>query len=221
MPVDVFLSVGRTSTPAQEGFVAAVERCLLEQGLQPHTLGRTDWSSAQPLKAIQELMRGCSGAAVIAFERLHIANGLDLAGSDAEQDISGTGLPTIWNQIEATMAQALGLPLLVFVEQGLRSEGLLESRYDWMVQWVDLDPQTLRTNPCLGMVKDWSKRVLDFHENKPEWRSSDERATQDIADKTLADILGQLKPGQLRALIAGCIAVLGGAFTLGVTIGGG
>jgi hypothetical protein len=221
MPVDVFLSVGRTSTPEQEEFVAAVERCLLEQGLQPHTLGRTDWSSAQPLNAIQELMQSCSGVAVIAFERLHIANGVDLAGSDGDRDISDTGLPTIWNQIEATMAHTSGLPLLVFVEQGLRSEGLLEPRYDWMVQRVDLDPGTLRTNPCLGMVKDWTKRVLDFHEHKPEPRSSDERATQDIGEKTLAEILGQLKPGQLRALIAGCIAVLGAAFTLGVTIGGG
>jgi hypothetical protein len=221
MAVDVFVSVGRISTSEQEEFVAAVERCLLEHGLQPHTLGRTDWSSAQPLAAVQELMRRCSGVAVIAFERLHIANGHDLAGGDRRQDISGAGLPTVWNQIEATMAYLVGLPLLVFVEEGLRSEGLLESRYDWLVQWVDLDPESLRTNPCLGMIKDWTKRVLDFYEKKRQPRSPGERTTGDIADKTVAEILGQLKPGQLRALIAGCIAVLGAAFTLGVTIGGG
>jgi hypothetical protein len=220
LSVDVFVSVGRTSTPEQEEFVAAVERCLLEQGLQPHTLGRSDWSSAEPLTAIRELMHRCSGAAVIAFERLHIENGLDLAGGDKEA-ISGAGLPTIWNQIEATMAHVMGLPLLVFVQEGLRSEGLLESRYDWMVQWVDLDPETLRTDPCLGIVKDWSRRVLDSHENKSDSRSPGDRPTQDLADKTLAEIFGQLKPGQLRALIAGCIAVLGAAFTLGVTVGGG
>jgi hypothetical protein len=192
----------------------------LEQGLQAHTLGRTDWSSAQPLTAIQELMRSCSGVAVIAFERLRIADGLDLAGGEPDRDISGAGLPTVWNQIEATMAHELGLPLLVFVEHGLRSEGLLEARYDWMVQWVDLNPETLRTNPSLGMVKDWAKRVLEYHESKAASQSPDEAATKDIGDKTVGEILGQLRPGQFRALIAGCIAVLGATFGLGVTIGG-
>lgn len=219
MPVDVFMSVGRSSTPEQEEFVMAVERCLMEQGLQPHTLGRTDWSSAQPLQAIRELMERCSGTAVIAFERLHVADGVDL-GRDGGQDIGGAGLPTVWNQIEATMAHQLGLPLLVLVEKGLRSEGLLESRYDWMVEWIELDPATLQRNPCLGMVKDWAKRVLDFDENRPESQPPDSRPTQDIADRTLGEILGQLKPGQFRALIAGCLGVLGAAFTLGVTIGG-
>lgn len=221
MAVDVFLSVGRTSTPEQEAFVAAVERCLLEHGLQPHTLGRSDWSSAQPLKAIRELMERCSGAAVIAFERVHIADGVDLADRDRDRKINNAGLPTIWNQIEATMAHLLGLPLLVFVEEGLRSEGLLESRYDWMVQWIDLDPAALQRNPCMGMVEDWTTRVLDVHETRSTSPPPAEPATQDIADRTLGEILGQLKPGQLRALIAGCIAVLGAAFTLGVTIGGG
>jgi hypothetical protein len=219
--IDVFLSVGRTSTPEQEAFVGAVERCLLEHGLEPHTLGRNDWSSAQPLQAIRELMERCSGAAVIAFERVRIGDGVDLAGRDDDRKINDTGLPTVWNQIEATMAHVLGLPLLVFAERGLRSEGLLESRYDWMVQWVDLDPATLRVNPCLGMVEDWSTRVQKIHESRAGSGPPDGLATQDIADKTLAELFGQLKPGQLRALIAGCIAVLGAAFTLGVTIGGG
>jgi hypothetical protein len=220
MPVDVFVSVGRASSPEQEAFIAAVERCLLEQGLQPHTLGRTDWSAAQPLRAVQELMQRCSGTAVIAFERLHIDRAVDLAGGDPDVEISDTGLPTVWNQIEATMAHVLGQPLLVFVERGLRSEGLLESRYDWMVQWVDLDPATLSTNPCLGMVKDWAERVTAFHEENGGTRTVVE-ANKDIGEKTIGQLLGELKPGQLRALIAGCVAVLGAVFTLGATLAGG
>jgi hypothetical protein len=221
VPVDVFLSVGRASTSQQEEFVAAVERLLLEHGLQPHTLGRSDWSSAQPLKAIRELIERSSGAAIIAFERVHIANGVDRAGQDEDQAINDAGLTTVWNQIEATMAYVLGMPLLVFVEHGLKSEGLLESSHDWMVQWIDLDPASLRTNPCLGMVEDWKTRVLDHHETRAGSPSPGVPATPDIADRTLGDILGQLKPGQFRALIAGCIALLGAAFTLGATIGGG
>lgn len=221
MPIDVFLSVGRTSTPEQEDFVKAVERCLYEHGLTPHTLGRSDWSSAQPLQAIRELMDSCSGAAVVAFERIHIRDARDLGSGDPEDALDGVGLPTVWNQIEATMAHVLGLPLLVFAENGLRSEGLLESRYDWMVQWVDLQPRTLQENPCMGMVRDWAQRVSEFEAKAVKDRASSASAARDLADRTLAEILGQLKPGQLRALVAGCIAVLGAVFGLGVKIGGG
>jgi hypothetical protein len=220
MPIDVFLSVGRTFTSEQEDFVKAVERCLYEHGLTPHTLGRSDWSSAQPLQAIRELMERCSGAAVLAFERIHIDDGRDLGSEHPEVGLEGVGLPTVWNQIEATMAHVLGLPLLVFAENGLRSEGLLESRYDWMVQWVALEPRTLQENPCMGMVRDWVQRVAEFDAKTAKARTS-ANAARDLADRTLAEILGQLKPGQLRALVAGCIAVLGAVFGLGVTIGGG
>jgi len=119
------------------------------------------------------------------------------------------------------MAHVLGQPLLVFVEQGLKSEGLLESRYDWMVQWVDLDPAIIQTNPCLGMVKDWTQRVLEFHESKAHAQPVQHQPAENLSEKTVSEILGQLKPGQLRALVLGCITVLGAAFTLGAMIGGG
>jgi hypothetical protein len=215
--IDVFLSVGRTANEEQERFVAAVERCLLEHGLQPHALGRRDWSSVQPLQAVHQLMQRCAGTAVVSFERLHITQGRDVGATSPEGDLADTGLPTVWNQIEATMAYTHGHPLLVFAQDGLRSEGLLESRYDWMVQWMELDPDALQRNPCLGMVKDWRERVVTFHESRtavPQGRDAD------LANRTVAEILGELRPGQLRALIGVCITVLVAAFTLGATLAG-
>jgi hypothetical protein len=161
--VDIFLSVGRT-TSEQETFVASVEDYLRANELRPRTVGRTEFSSEQPLKQVQRLMHECSGAVIIAYERLYIQDGIDRRGSDAEEPISPCSLPTVWNQIEAAMAYTVGLPLLVMVEVGLRNEGLLEPGYDWYVQRIKLEATTLVGREFLGVFADWKQRVHDFHQ---------------------------------------------------------
>jgi hypothetical protein len=159
----VFVSVGRTATLEQERFVAAIESHMLRHELLPQTLGRNYWSSQQPLKAVDELMGQCSGAAIVGFERLRVVHGIDRRGSDKEQRVTDVSLPTVWNQIEAAMAYARRLPLLVFVQTGLRTEGLLEMGYDWYIQQMSLD-ETLLADPAFGQIfDDWRSRVEKFH----------------------------------------------------------
>lgn len=162
MSTKVFVSVGRTSTPDQEAFVCAIESHMLDHGLVPQALGRNYWSSKQPLKAIDELMSECSGVAIVGFERLRILEALDRRGSDGERTVSGVALPTVWNQIEAAMAYSRGLPLLVVIDQELRTEGLLETGYDWYVKRVPLGPRVTLDREFCGIFDDWRARV-DAH----------------------------------------------------------
>jgi len=143
MEKKIFLSVGKTSTKEQEAFVKAVEDFLQSHGLIPQTLGRTFFSSIQPLKAVDDLMRQCCGTVIVALERIHIEAGTEKRGSPDERHLENSVLPPVWNQIEAAMAYTLGHPLLVVIEHGLRSEGLLERGYDWYVNWVDLSRAAL------------------------------------------------------------------------------
>lgn len=166
MIVDVFLSFGRTSTPEQEAFVSAIEQYLHQNGLTPRAIGRSEFSSLQPLKFIEQVMRQCSGTVVLAFERVHIEQGIERQGSEDEAPIRYQKLPTVWNQIEAAMAYVLGHPLLVIVEKGLRNEGLLEFGYDWFVQWVKIDPSIVQSREFIGVFADWKKRVMAY--NKPQ-----------------------------------------------------
>jgi len=87
--------------------------------LLPQTVGRTFFSSKQPLVAIKELMHECAGSIIMAYERTHLVEAIDKRGSPQEARLQGLNLPTVWNQIEATMAYTLGHPLLVVVEDGL------------------------------------------------------------------------------------------------------
>lgn len=155
----MFVSVGRTSTPEQEAFVSAIESHMLDHGLLPQALGRNYWSSQQPLKAIDELMTECAGAAIVGFERLRIVEAVDRRGSDGERTLNGIALPTVWNQIEAAMAYTRGLPLLVIVEQDLRAEGLLETGYDWYVKRVPIGAGVTLDREFRGVFDDWRARV--------------------------------------------------------------
>jgi hypothetical protein len=161
MPVNVFLSVGRASTPEQEQFIIALEKYLSSNGLTPQTVGRTYFKNQQPLKSVTECMADCAGTIILAFERLYIQDGTERRGSKQQSPLGNVTLPTVWNQIEAAMAYALGHPLLVLVENGIKSEGLLEHGYDWYVKWIDLQDTAFAQPEFIGVFTDWKRAVED------------------------------------------------------------
>ena len=166
MPSKVFLSVGSTANDMQEDFVRLMERYLEENGLIPQTVGRSYFSSKQPLAAIDELMQECVGTVIIAYERIHLATAVEKRGNPKEKQLDGLNLPTVWNQIEATMAYTLGHPLLVLVEKGLKYEGLLELGYDWFVQEIDLDKSVFDNRMFQGVFADWEKRIEQYQQEQ-------------------------------------------------------
>jgi len=164
---NIFLSVGRTATLEQSRFVAAVEGLLNEYDLGPRTVGRTDFTTGKPLKKILNVMKNCSGTIVIAFERFHYKGGVELRGGrEEESTLKDVSLPTVWNQVEAAMAYALGHPLLAIAESHLRSEGLLEDGYDWFISHVELTPASLNSAEFIPTFEKWVGNVERFGRNK-------------------------------------------------------
>ncbi len=178
MSTKIFLSVGRTFTPQQEIFVSTLESFLTSQGLIPQTVGRTYFSSQQPLKAVMELMDECAGSIILAFERTQIVQAFEKRGSKDERQIVDLKLPTVWNQIEATIAYSKGHPLMVIVENGLKAEGLLEQGYDWYVQSVPLSQEALSGREFQGMFGDWKRRVEQNAATKLSSKASLQSKTQ-------------------------------------------
>jgi hypothetical protein len=159
-PVPVFLSVGGGRTEQQEAFLKGIKNYFLSKGLDPITVDGS--TNKQPLKDVEYRMQRCYGAVVLAFERTRIEVGVSRPGAGAklEKALKDIRLPTAWNQIEAAMAYTRGLPLLVLVEHGLQSEGMLESRYDWRVKWVNLQDPIVSDPEFLGIFEDWRKSVI-------------------------------------------------------------
>ena len=209
----VFVSVGGTANDSQENFVRAVEDRLRAEGLTPKTVGRTHFSADAPLKAITGLMGTCVGAVVIALERTSFPDGLETRGGPKEKRLKDIKLATPWNHIEASMAYSRELPLLVIVEDGLKTEGLLEQGYDWYVQSVRTEATALSTNEFNGVLASWKSKLKD--------RPPQVIESSDPANLTLGKLFGAMKPGQLWTLLGVIAASLSGAFALGSKLIGG
>lgn len=211
--LNVFVSVGGPATDKQEAFVRAVEDRLRIEGFIPHTVGRNAFSSDAPLKTITELLDKCSATVVIALERTYFASGLEKRGGLQELPLSDIKLATPWNQIEAAMAYSRGHPLMVIMEIGLKSEGLLERGNDWYVQWVNLDSAALSTPEFNGVIASWKQKVLQ----QPKKLG----IPKALSELTIAELIGGLKASQLWSVLGALIALAGGAFALGAKLLGG
>jgi hypothetical protein len=215
---NIFLSVGGTFTDAQEQFVRAVEDRLRIEGLIPHTVGRNTFSSEAPLKTVEELMDKCEGAVVLALERSYFQQGLDKRGGQNEKPLSDIKLPTPWNHIEAAMCYSRNLPLLVIVENGIKSEGLLEPGYDWYVQNLEPEPSSLNSVEFNGVLSSWKSRIDQFSPNKE--KNPSDLLGGNPADLTIGQLVNGLKPTQLWSILAAVLGLFVGAFVFGTKFTG-
>lgn len=160
MPINVFLSVGRPFTAAQEAFIARVEHHLGQHGLRARTVGRTTLAEARPLATISTVLDRSAGALVIALERVAIARAAERRGAPDEVAIIDQALPTPWNQIEAALAYAKRMPLLVIKERHVRGDGLLDGSHDWCVHEVDLASDLMADADFAILFERWRRDVM-------------------------------------------------------------
>lgn len=103
---------------------------LIQRGLEPRTLGVSDYDMDAPLKAIRRLMLESNGLITVALRRTIVSTGKSRPDPDVpeaeESDINDQWLTSPYCQVEPAMAYQLGLPVLILRERGVLAEGLLE-----------------------------------------------------------------------------------------------
>ncbi len=179
MSIPVFLSYPRPHVSRQTQFIKSVQEYLRVRGLEPRTLGVTDYDMDSPLKAIRRLMLESNGMITIAFRRLHISDGANKYGAD-EPDTSPTPvqdawLTSPWCQIEPAMAYQLGLPVLVLREKGVLAEGILEKGIvgTYMPEFsLEENPgiylQSLEWSSLIGKWEGYVRSVVDTKGSPPK-----------------------------------------------------
>jgi hypothetical protein len=90
-------------------------RALGTLGLTPRTLGKTDYPSRAPLDEVIALLDECSGAVILGYPQIRVSSGF-IRDKPIEADL---WLSTEWNHIEAGLAYARKLPLLVVHHLGI------------------------------------------------------------------------------------------------------
>jgi|ERR1043165_681388 hypothetical protein len=211
--INIFISAGATSTEIQEIFVSAIEDRIRGENLIPNTVGRNKFSANSPLKTVIELMDECSGTIIVALERTYFPNGTERRNGKKEKPLTEIKYATSWNQIEAAMAYTKGQPILVIIEEGIKTEGLLEKGYDWYVMSVKPEIAALSTVEFNGVLSSWKKKVEDFANHKREKQLEEKKI--DTTSLTIGDLIKGLKPSHLWGILIAIAGLTSGSFLLG------
>lgn len=126
MKTSIFLSYPKPFNAAQEQFITEISAYLSARGLEPRTLGVTDYDVDAPLKAIRRLMLESNGLITVAFRRTLVRNGEGKPGTVDAYSIDGKWLTSPYSHIEPAMAFQIGLPTLIIRESGVIADGILE-----------------------------------------------------------------------------------------------
>ena len=121
-------------------------------GLVPRTLGVSDYANKAPLDEVIEIMKSCHGAIVLGVPQIVINSGF-LKDRPVESPIT---LGTEWNHLEAGLAYAAGLPMLVVhhqsVSRGIFDRGVMNA----FLHCIDMSVNNWSMQPSLnGAIKHW------------------------------------------------------------------
>ena len=209
----IFLSCGTPDNEAQEAFLAAVEAYLETHDCEPQTVGRSKFTGRQPVQAARDLIGSCDGALVIAFERTRIVTGIERPDSNAPQPIGNESHPTIWNQMEAAMAYAQRVPILTLVQPGLKRQGMLSTRLEWVALEKELTPSILLSKEFCQCFDEWLGFVRDGMSSISVVKPSN------VQDLSIGSILSSLKPAQLYALLSALALIISSLATVSYKLG--
>ena len=117
-------------------------------------------------------MRDCHGVIVVAYERKYLQAGVEKRGGKAPITLQDRAYTTPWNHIESAMAFSLGLPLYVICENGLSEEGLIESKLDWYVQYMDISRSELSKTEYADSIRAWVEKRVVPRSKRPRFLSA-------------------------------------------------
>jgi hypothetical protein len=170
MSIPVFLSRPNPVTARQIEFMTNVQHQLESAGLQPKTLGATEYGIDAPLNTIRMLMTESNGLIVVALRRYRADTIFRLRQDQPDDAKDRVYLTSPWCQIEPGMAFQLGMPLLILREKGVLADGVLERGVTGLyLPEADIENATddyLNTNEWNTLLHDFAGRVRDYRQKR-------------------------------------------------------
>lgn len=170
MKTSIFLSFPKPFNENQEQFIKQLKDYLLSRGIEPRTLGVTDYDMDAPLKAIRRLMLESNGLITVAFRRALIKCGKGKPGTENEYHLNEQWLTSPYSHIEPAMAFQIGLPVLIIREKGVIADGILEKGIlgSYMPEFDlgSLENNYLHSEEWNQIIRKWECQVASVAEAK-------------------------------------------------------
>jgi hypothetical protein len=164
----VFISMGTPYTDDYHAFRGELEAFLRNEcEVDPRIIGVNEYPSGSPLGKIRDVMRTCNGVIIVAYERKHVGTGTEKRGSSAAKAFEDRAYTTPWNHIESAMAFSMGVPIHILCQKGLAEEGLIETKVDWYVQYLDVKAGAFRSPEVSAAIRAWIKDQVSRHARRP------------------------------------------------------
>lgn len=125
MTVPVFVSLPSKLTVRQGAVYKKIAATLQTLHLDPRTVGRSDHALQSPLGRVYQVAKRCSGGLILGFRQTAMHSMTQWPGTKHALPRKACFFASPWNQLEAGILYALGVPLLVFAEEGI-VEGIFE-----------------------------------------------------------------------------------------------
>jgi hypothetical protein len=161
MRIPVFVSCPTSLSAKQDASRNLILRELSEYELEPRALGRSDYPTDYPLREVLVIAKHCSGGVVLGFEQFFAPSGVWKRGiPKLKKADSNVCFPSPWNNLEAGVLFSLGLPLLVFKEDGI-SGGVFDSGVTDV--FVHRMPQASEKKSLSDVFLKWQSKVREHY----------------------------------------------------------
>ena len=162
--VSVFVSRPTMLNDRQNVFWQALDRMLSEYGLQGRTLGISDIQNSDGgMYDVLDLMRQCNGALILGFSQMHVENAVFKGGTTSVREQERCEFVTPWNHMEACMAFANELPLLIVKERNVQGDGVFDRSCLRLTPYetnLDLDWLENKLRPALEVWVDQVVKIV-------------------------------------------------------------
>ena len=157
--IPVFVSCPTKLNDTQKKYNEMIDRLLLHYGLERRALGVGRFYAVDfPLKEVYELAKQCAGGIILGFEQLYLESGIKKRGTIEQADVQSMVLPTPWNDLEAGILYALGLPLLIIKEKGISGGIFDEGTSDRFIHCFD---SFKSENQLDAVFVRWNDKVIE------------------------------------------------------------
>lgn len=163
--IPVFFSRGTPFNDVQKKYIDYFKTRFEQYGLRLET---AEWSAENALLPVRKKLKEAYGCVVLAIERMHSVESIYKQGSPKESKAVSEFFTTPWVQMESAMAYQEGLPLLIFAEQKIKNEGMIElGTHEFRIFSINPElPEELEEDNFKFLIKSWAERVRQHYLEK-------------------------------------------------------